>query len=218
MYKVLDERLCSFHGGNAQWVVGERMECGEGPLEPCVNGIHLCRNARDLMEWLGPRICPVSGYSHSEYIDAGFKGVTRWAVIDEPIPHWGSREMLHFACDCVQYEIDNSYKADKDKLQAYIDIARAFADDPAEWVMEFTQVTSIVDLSWAIPATPFNVAERLAKEMPHCNWSIPLGTYIKALDDMADNLQTYIEGTNEWVLKRDKMLGECDEYSAESNT
>ena len=61
-YKVLGADMCSMNGGNQQWTIGERVTV-EGELVPCVNGLHVCRDERDLLDRLGPVICECE---HSE--------------------------------------------------------------------------------------------------------------------------------------------------------
>ena len=50
LYKVLGPGRKSCHGGSQTWEPGVWYTV-TGDLEPCKNGLHLCR-AQDLLEWL----------------------------------------------------------------------------------------------------------------------------------------------------------------------
>lgn len=182
MYKVLDKNLRSMHGGIAQWAVGERMEV-HGELAPCKNGIHVCRDERDLLTWLGQTICPVIECS-DEHIDADDKRVVRWAVIGEPNPHWNERTARHFACDCAEYALRFANRTRSEPLQACIDTARAYADWPEEWDAARDAARAA---TWAKVDADIRVAKMAAAQS-------------SAMDDIAAILATYLNGTSEWVV------------------
>ena len=129
-YKVLSKNMTSCHGGRKKWTPGERHSV-RGELIPCKNGLHICRDERDLLHWLGEAICPVVKHS-DEYVDQRNKRVVRWCVIGEPIPYWNERTARHFACDCAEYALRYATESDRELLQACIDITRAYADWP-DW-------------------------------------------------------------------------------------
>lgn len=60
LYKITGPNGAPFHGGSGAWPLpsadgpGEWREV-EGRIDPCHNGLHLCRR-RDILEWLGPEI------------------------------------------------------------------------------------------------------------------------------------------------------------------
>ena len=184
-YKVLDSNLRSCHGGEAQWVVGQRQSV-TGDLVPCKKGIHVCRDERDLLSWIGDVICPCE---HSEeYIDHDNKRVVRWACIDEPIPYWNERTARHFSCDCAEYALPHAQDDQRELLQAVIDIARAYADWPEEWAGERNAAG---DAAWATR---------------DATWAARTATWAAgatAQDDLAAILATYLDGTNEWIVKEE---------------
>lgn len=79
-YKVLDGDQ-SGNGGTATWSLpkgkrpGAWMPAIKGELVPCENGYHLCRGARQLLEWLGPDIYEAE--YRGEWISHGNKIVVR---------------------------------------------------------------------------------------------------------------------------------------------
>ncbi len=127
--------MCSMNGGNQQWTIGERVTV-EGELVPCVNGLHVCRDERDLLDRLGPVICECE---HSdEYVDGHNERVCRWVTITGVNPHWNERAARHFACDCAEYALPFAAESERDLLSACIDISRAYADWPEEWNTAWT--------------------------------------------------------------------------------
>ena len=218
-WKVLGRRMCSCHGGTAQWVPGERMSV-RGKLVPCNNGLHICRDEEDLLGWLGEVICPVVERS-DEYVDADGKRVCRWVVIGPPNAYWDERTARHFACDCAEYVLPHARDDQRELLQAVIDIARAYADWPKEWIGERAAAYDaawivVGDAAWAAAADAavwvvddaagWAVANAVTLSAgwvaagtvaSNAVWAAPQDT---AKADLAAILATYLDGTSEWVL------------------
>ena len=138
LYKVLDEKSRSMHGGDAIWTPGEWMPAVEGELEPCANGYHLCR-ASDLVNWLGPAIW-VAEY-RGERIDCDApqtsrtetKVVVRQARIVRRLDTWNERTARLFACDCAERALpifEREVPGDLRPRQT-IETARRFANGQA---------------------------------------------------------------------------------------
>lgn len=207
MYKILDENLRSCHGGDAQWVVGERVECS-GPLVPCQNGIHICRDEDDVLVWLGEVICPVTEHS-SDYVDDKNKRVTRWAVIGEPIPYWNDRTARHFACDCAELAMKYVDVSEHEMLQDYIDVLRACADWPEEWEEERMLVNewAYENLPWWIVIQgaslyrPWVAARYVVVDARYEAWQV-LGESERIAErkEVVAIFKSYLDGTNEWVM------------------
>ena len=197
-WKVLGRRMCSCHGGTAQWVPGERMSV-RGKLVPCNNGLHICRDEEDLLGWLGEVICPVVERS-DEYVDADGKRVCRWVVIGPPNAYWDERTARHFACDCAEYALRHTTDDQRELLQAVIDIARAYADWPKEWTKERAGAYEAARAAAADAAKVVTFgAGWAAADAAASNavWAAPQDT---AKADLAAILATYLDGTSEWVL------------------
>jgi hypothetical protein len=222
MYKVLANDMRSCLGGSAQWTPGERMEVS-GDLVPCKNGLHICRNERDLIKWIGECVCPVIDYS-TEYVDDDSKRVCRWVTIGEPIPHWNKRTARHFACDCAQYALTHARRNQRELLQACIDIARAYADWPDEWDAARASARDAArdaarasawaaardaawaaarDAAWAAARDAAGAAARdaagaaardAAGDAARASAWDAAGDYLVAL------LAAYMDGTSEWVI------------------
>lgn len=128
-YKVLDANRCSCHGGSGEWVVGEWREVG-GDLVPCNNGLHLCKDVRQLVEWLGPTIWEAE--HDGECVDAGDKIVVRRARIVRQLP-WTDRTARLFACDCAERVLpiyERECPGDNRPRRA-VDVARLYAEGKA---------------------------------------------------------------------------------------
>ena len=129
LYKVLKRNdkghLVSCNGGSQVWTTGVRVEAHDGgPLVPCKNGIHACRE-QNLIHWLDEVICPVVDAS-KERIVHNDKVVLRWAVIGAPLPTWNERTARLFACDCAEWALSLLDKPDAPSIEA-VRVARLFA-------------------------------------------------------------------------------------------
>ena len=128
LYKVLcrdrdGSRLVSCNGGHQEWTPGIKVKA-KGPLVPCVNGIHLCRE-KDLLHWLNDVICPVRRVSR-ERIVCDDKIVARWAIIGEPLETWSDRAARLFACDCAEWALALNEQPDPRSVEA-VRVARLYA-------------------------------------------------------------------------------------------
>ena len=217
-YKVLDSNLRSCHGGEAQWTVGQKKSV-EGDLVPCEKGIHVCRDERDVLSWIGEVICPCE---HSEeYIDRATKRVVRWACIGEPNPYWNERTARHFACDCAEFALPYAQDDQRELLQAVVDIARAYADRPEEWAEERkaaqdsardalaivaagaaaeAAIWAAVDAAGAAGDVAWGAAWAAARAAAlNAAVDVAQAAGATARDDLAAILATYLDGTNEWL-------------------
>jgi len=167
-----------------------------------VNGIHVCRDERDLLSWIGEVICPCE---HSdEYIDHDNKRVVRWACIGEPNPYWNERSTIHFACDCAEYALPHAQDDQRGLLQAVIDIARAYADWPEEWGEEREAAGAAAgDVAWAAMDAARDTAGAAAWAAGGAASAAARAAGAAAWDDLAAILATYLDGTNEWIVKEE---------------
>ena len=97
-YKVLNTNLTARNGGTYQYRVGEWTPPIE-QLEPCESGYHVCQES-DLIEWLGPVICPVD--LRGPFLRANSKTVATSIRIEAPLATWNERTQRLFACDCAE--------------------------------------------------------------------------------------------------------------------
>ena len=233
-WKVLGRRMCSCHGGTAQWVPGERMSV-RGKLVPCNNGLHICRDERDLLMWLGEVICPVVERS-DEYVDADDKRACRWVVIGPPNAYWNERTARHFACDCAEYALRHTTGDQRELLQAIVDVTRAYVDWPEEWAeerdaAEYAAQDAVSAAAWAAERTAVGAAARAAARAAICDamWAA-MWAAVSAAESAVESaavsvaaqdaawaaarttaravlaaiLKTYLDGSSEWVVT-DKM-------------
>lgn len=134
--KVLGADRESFHGGCGKWKKG-RWRTVRGPIEPCLNGLHYCRD-RQILVWLGPALWVFEDGSPGETIDTGDKMVTRRGRIVAKIEKWNDRTARLFAADCAEHVLhlyENKHPGD-DRPRKAIEAAREFANgeiDAAAW-------------------------------------------------------------------------------------
>jgi len=128
LFKVLDNRR-SCHGGDHLWVPNQWVTV-EGKLEPCSNGLHLCR-ARDLFGWLGPEIW-LAQY-RGERIDADDKVVVRSARITMQLDAWNDCSTRLFACLCAEQALPFFERVcpGDERPRKTIEVARRFANGTA---------------------------------------------------------------------------------------
>jgi hypothetical protein len=129
LYKVLKRndrgQLVSCNGGSQVWVPGKKVYAHDkGPLVPCENGIHVCRE-QDLIHWLNEVICPVLEASE-ERVVCDYKVVLRWAVVGDPLPTWNECSARLFACDCMEWELSLLDKPDARSVEM-VRVSRLFA-------------------------------------------------------------------------------------------
>ena len=130
LFKVLDKGRKAYHGGMGTWPnPGTWLEV-EGPLVPCENGLHLCRE-RDLVGWLGPEIWEVE--YEGERVDADDKIVVRKARLIRKLETWNERTARLYAGDCAERVLhiyEKRYPDDKRPREA-IETARRYAEGKA---------------------------------------------------------------------------------------
>ena len=112
-YKVLGENGEAFHGGTGSWPLPKNGKPGkwlfvEGAIQPCVNGLHLCRRD-DLVHWLGPTIWEVE-YDTREVVEHDNKIVVRRARLLRRLD-WNETNARLFATDCAAYAIRRARSA-----------------------------------------------------------------------------------------------------------
>lgn len=127
VFKVLHEDGRAFHGGSGSWPLPRGDKPGawmsvDGPLDPCHNGLHLCRTA-DLPRWLGPAIYEAE--YEGEVVDAGDKLVVRKARLLRRLP-WDEKSQRLFAADCAARALRLQNAPDPRSLNA-VKVARLFA-------------------------------------------------------------------------------------------
>lgn len=126
LYKVLHPDRFAFHGGLGTWPApGEWIEVA-GPLVPCQNGLHLCRE-RDLVRWLGPAIWTAE--HEGEIVECDDKIVVRRARLVRRIETWTPRTARLLAADCAERALpifERAHPNDARPRKA-IEAARAFA-------------------------------------------------------------------------------------------
>ena len=131
LYKVLREDGAPFHGGTGSWPLpngkpGEWREV-KGDLEPCANGLHLCRKS-DLVTWLGPAIFLAE--HDGEKIIHTDKVVVRKARLLGRLDTWNDTTARLFAADCAERALKRERKAGREpdpRSWAAVTAAREFA-------------------------------------------------------------------------------------------
>jgi hypothetical protein len=130
LYKVLSVTGSACHGGRGRWPLPKGDRHGgwlevDGPLEPCVRGLHLCRRGHPI-GWLGPAIFVAE--HGGELIDAGDKVVVRRARLLRRLDAWNDRTTRPFAADCAERVLplfEARHRGD-DRPRRAIEAARAF--------------------------------------------------------------------------------------------
>src|SRR5690606_19794656 len=103
-YKVLRADGTPCHGGTSRWHLptadgpGEWMPAIPDPV-PCRRGYHLCRDAADLLAWLGPTIWVAE--AAGAVIAHRDKVVVERARLLRRLP-WDERTAREFAADCAE--------------------------------------------------------------------------------------------------------------------
>jgi len=132
LWKVLRADRYSLHGGTGQWPPAGEWREVPGDLDPCRNGLHLCRRG-DLVHWLGPEIWEAE--CEGEMVVGDNKIVCRRARLVRPLDTWCDRAARLFACDCAERALPlwtAVYPADGRPAEA-IRVARLYAEGGAAW-------------------------------------------------------------------------------------
>src|SRR5574343_180747 len=129
LFKILNG-LESCHGGDHTWKLGEWVEVA-GEIEPCRNGIHLCRD-KDLIHWLHNDIY-VAEYD-GELIKSDDKVVVRKARITKHLSNYNERTARLFACWCARQVV---HLNDDPRVINCIEMAERYANGGAS-TMELT--------------------------------------------------------------------------------
>jgi hypothetical protein len=127
-YKVLGRDGRSCHGGKGVWRKN-RWRGVNGPLVPCLNGLHLCR-PEHLVEWVGPTVWRAEYDGEMIEHEHDDKIVARRARVTERIEAWNDRTARLFAADCAE-RVLHLYESEYpgyDRPRAAIQAARDFAD------------------------------------------------------------------------------------------
>lgn len=131
-YKVLRADGTPYYGGTGRW----HLPTADGPGEwmPAIGpvlygrGYYLCRDAADLLEWLGPTIwvAEVDG----KVITHHNKMVVERARLLRKLP-WDARTAQEFAADCAERALP-VYEAacpDDDRPRRAVEVARAYGGE-----------------------------------------------------------------------------------------
>ncbi len=152
LYKWLDDDRSSYHRGKGVWTPG-RWRSVSGPLEPCVYGLHLCRE-RDLAKWCAPALWLAE--ADGERMDAGNKVVVSRARITEQLTGWNERTARLFAADCAERTLLREREAGREpdaRSWEVVRVARAFArgevDDAARAAVWAAGWAAASDAGWA---------------------------------------------------------------------
>ena len=131
-YKVTGPNGEPCHGGTGRWIPGEWRE--ETGTEPCQPGMtHVCKDARQLLEWLYTEIWEAEYDDAKLVIDRGNKLAIQRARVVRKLDTWNDRTARLFACDCAEMVLPIFEKNYPDDMRARkaIETARLFADGKA---------------------------------------------------------------------------------------
>lgn len=156
-YKVLGADGAPYYGGTGRWY----LPTADGPGEwmpaidpvPCDRGYHLCRDAADLLVWLGPTIwvAEVDG----KVITHHNKVVVERARLLRKLP-WDAWTALEFAADCAERALpvyEAAHPGD-DRPRRAVEMARAYGDEAtrderstraAAWAAAEAAITAVSD-------------------------------------------------------------------------
>ncbi len=129
LYKFTGLDGAPYHGGVGRWGLPDNGKPGKwfkvkGELEPCDNGLHLCRS-QDLVQWCGPELY-VAEYK-GRLVECDDKVVVRQARLLERVASWNERITRLFACDCAERALGLVECPDERSIAA-VGVTRRFAD------------------------------------------------------------------------------------------
>ena len=122
-YKVLGTDREACHGGHGRWAQRKRWMPRIEHVEPCVSGYHLCRDEKQLLQWIGPAIW-VAEYE-GDVVDGGNKIVVSRARLIDRVDAWNEHSARLFACDCAERVVHLHFDP---RMQAAIKAARLYAN------------------------------------------------------------------------------------------
>jgi hypothetical protein len=226
LYKVTAADGHPVHRGTGRWDLPTRNPDGtwtpgawrevEGPLEPCVNGLHLTR-LEHLIGWFGPAIwvAEVDG----ETIEKERKVVARRARLIAGTA-WDERAARHFAADCAEHVLHLVDPEWRLTLEVVLHTVRAHADGAADeeelaaawaaaWDARDAAASDAQDATWAATwaaawaatwATASDVwdaARSAAWNAARAAWNAARAPWDAQSERawQADRLRAYLEGT-----------------------
>jgi len=121
------------NGGYGKWGLPRGKRPGrwwevKGEIEPCLNGLHLCR-PKDVLHWLGPAMWVVQ--ADGPVIDAGNKVVVRRARLVLRVPTYNDRTLRLFACDEAERALNLYDNGGDPRSRMAIEVARRYANGEA---------------------------------------------------------------------------------------
>jgi hypothetical protein len=130
-YKVLDANGGAIHG-RGQWKLPQGRKFGEWmPLiaDPvlCRRGYHFCRDATDLLAWLGDTVWIVE--VRGAVVEGDNKAVAAEARLIRKVKTWDERTARLFACACAKHVLKHADPkfVDVKTLKKTIRVAELFA-------------------------------------------------------------------------------------------
>ena len=142
----------SCHGGSGQWRKN-RWRSVKGPLVPCKNGLHLCRE-QDLLSWVTNELWVAEADTDEMLVEVD-KVVVRRARVVEKLA-WNVTSARLFAADCAEHMLpvfEAEFPGDERPAEA-IAAARAFArgEIDAAWAAGAANAASAASAACAASA------------------------------------------------------------------
>src|SRR5690554_1828309 len=151
---------------------------------PCRRGYHLCRDAADLLAWLGPTIWVAE--ADGKVVAHRDKVVAERARLLRRLP-WDERTAREFAADCAARALpvyEAAYPGD-DRPRRAVEVARAYARDEATRD-ELSAWAAAEDAAWAAAeAAARAAAEAAAEAAEAAAWAAGTGAAAWAAEDAA---------------------------------
>lgn len=163
-YKVTGRGGAPCHGGDgAPWIAGEWRE--ERGRKACDAGmLHLCRDERDLLTWLGPEIWEAEYDDERLVIEENDKVAVQRARVTRRLDTWNERTARLFACDCAEAVLriyESQYPGDS-RPRAAVEISRRYAYGQATDSELATAGAAAWDAAWAAARATARDAARAA--------------------------------------------------------
>ncbi len=173
-YKVLNSDGTPCHGGTGQWHLpdgdqpGAWMPAIDYPV-PCKRGYHLCRDALDLLEWLGPEIWVAE--ADGAIVPDNNKVAVGRARLIRRLP-WDERVMRRFAADCAERALP-VYEAEcpgDDRPRRAVEVARRHAEGAASGDELAAAADAARAADWAAEAAAWDAADGAAWDAAWAAW------------------------------------------------